>query len=181
MVWQLKYFHDLYLRSASLFYAIVYVYILAIAEMLRCAGALRLDNRKVFRCPGCKVSLVLLFFFVLWISTRLAPQNGRVSFRCTGNEAFSTLYSAALMILPVPTNWCTRNLLILSQSYLATGTPTNVLDRCIQQFLNRKHGVTRQRDLAAETSPSPKYCIFHYNYRIWVLYPTTYGRNSAVV
>ena len=32
------------------------------------------------------------------------------SFRCTGNETLSTLYSAALMTLPVPTNWCTRNL-----------------------------------------------------------------------
>jgi len=37
--------------------------LLAIAETLRCAGALRLDNRKVFRCPGYKVSLV--YFFVL--------------------------------------------------------------------------------------------------------------------
>ena len=30
--------------------------------------------------------------------------------RYTGNETLSNLYSAALMILPVPTNWCTRNL-----------------------------------------------------------------------
>jgi len=61
---QLKYFHDPYLMSVSLFYAIVSLFThLAIAEMFHCAGALRLDNRKVFRCPGCKVSLV--FFFVL--------------------------------------------------------------------------------------------------------------------
>jgi len=37
--------------------------LLAIPEMLRYAGALRLDNRKFFRCPGRKVSLG--FFFVL--------------------------------------------------------------------------------------------------------------------
>jgi len=56
---QLKYFHDPYLRSVSLFYAIVSLFsLLAITEMFPCAGALRLDNRKVFRCPGCKVSLV---------------------------------------------------------------------------------------------------------------------------
>jgi len=36
----------------------------------------------------------------------------------------STLYSAALIILSVPTDWCTRNLWILSECYLATGTPT---------------------------------------------------------
>jgi len=47
---QLKYFHDPYLRSVSLFYAIVSSFtLLAIAEMIHCAGALRLDNRKVFR------------------------------------------------------------------------------------------------------------------------------------
>ena len=50
--------------------------------------------------------------------------NGRVSFRCTGNETLSTLYSAVLMTLPVPTNWYTRNLWILSECSLATGTPT---------------------------------------------------------
>jgi len=61
---QLKYFHDPYLRPVSLFYAIVSLFTLsAITEMFHCTGALRLDNRKVFRCPGCKVSLVL--FFVL--------------------------------------------------------------------------------------------------------------------
>ena len=38
------------------------LYFWPIAEMLRCAGALRLDNRKVFRCPGCKVSLVFFCF-----------------------------------------------------------------------------------------------------------------------
>jgi len=62
---QLKYFHDPYLSAVSLFYAIVSSYtLLAIAEMFHYAGALRLDNRKVFRCPGSKVSLVF-FFFVL--------------------------------------------------------------------------------------------------------------------
>jgi len=37
------------------------------------------------------------------------------------------------------------------------GYPNNFLDRCIQQFLNRKYGVTQQRDASAEPSPSPKY------------------------
>jgi len=55
------------------------------------------------------------------------------------------------------------------------GYPNSLLDRCIQQFLNRKHGVTQQRDSLAEPSPSPKYTVFHYNYRVWVLYLTTYG------
>jgi len=63
LVWfvtQLKYFHDRYLRSVSLFYAIVSLFtLLAITEMFHCAGALRLGNHKVFRCLGCKVSLVL--------------------------------------------------------------------------------------------------------------------------
>jgi len=36
----------------------------AVAEMFRCAGALRLDNRKVFRCRGRKVSLVVFFCFM---------------------------------------------------------------------------------------------------------------------
>jgi len=61
---QLKYFHDPYLRPVSLFYAIVSLFtLLAITEMFHCAGALRLDNSKVFRCSGCKITLVL--FFVL--------------------------------------------------------------------------------------------------------------------
>ena len=69
---QLKYFHDPYLKSVSLFYAIASSFaLLEIAEMFHSAGALRLDNRKVFGCPGCKVSLVF-FFFVLGISTTLS-------------------------------------------------------------------------------------------------------------
>ena len=60
---QLKYFHDPYLKSVSLFYAIASSFaLLEIAEMFHSAGALRLDNRKVFGCPGCKVSLVFFFF-----------------------------------------------------------------------------------------------------------------------
>jgi len=54
---------------------------------------------------------------------KVSTQNDRVSVRCTGNETLSTLYSAALMTLPVPTNWCTRNLWIWSECCLATGTP----------------------------------------------------------
>jgi len=45
--------------------------LLAIAEMLRCAGALRLDNRKVFRCPSCKVSLVFFLCFMNKYDSRL--------------------------------------------------------------------------------------------------------------
>jgi len=37
------------------------------------------------------------------------------------------------------------------------GYLNNFLDRCFQQFLNRKYGVTQQRDAPAEPSPSPKY------------------------
>jgi len=37
------------------------------------------------------------------------------------------------------------------------GYPNNFLDGCIQQFLNRKYGVTQQRDAPAEPSSSPKY------------------------
>ena len=51
-------------------------------------------------------------------------QMRKLNLVCTGNETLSTLYSAALMILPVPNNWCTRNLWILSECCLATGTPT---------------------------------------------------------
>jgi len=36
------------------------------------------------------------------------------------------------------------------------GYPNDFLDRCIQKFLKRKHGVTRQRDSSAEPSPSHK-------------------------
>jgi len=62
---QLKYFHDPYLRSVSLFNAIVSSFtLLAITEMFHCAGALRIDNRKVFQCPGYKVSLVFFFCFM---------------------------------------------------------------------------------------------------------------------
>ena len=37
------------------------------------------------------------------------------------------------------------------------GYPNKFLDRYIQQFLNRKYGVTKQSDAPAEPSPSPKY------------------------
>jgi len=69
---QLKYFHHPCLRSVSLFYAIVSSFtLLAIAEIFHCAGAPRLDNRKVFRCPGCKVSLVFFLFFCFMNKVRL--------------------------------------------------------------------------------------------------------------
>jgi len=38
-----------------------------------------------------------------------------------------------------------------------SGYPDKFLDRCIQQFLNRKYVVTQQRDAPAEPSHSPKY------------------------
>jgi len=55
------------------------------------------------------------------------------------------------------------------------GCPNNFLDRCIQQFLNRKYVVTQQRDAPANPLLHPN--IFHYNYLIWVLYLITYDRN----
>jgi len=46
-------------------YAIVSLFtLLAITEMFHCAGALWLNNRKVFQCPGYKISLVLFFCFM---------------------------------------------------------------------------------------------------------------------
>jgi len=62
---QLNYFHGPYLRSISLLYVIVSLFsLLAVTEMFHCAGtagALPLDNHYVFRCSGCKVSLVCFF------------------------------------------------------------------------------------------------------------------------
>ena len=47
---------------------------------------------------------------------------------------------------------------VVSQRMLCrNGYPDNFLDRCIQQFLNRKYVVTQQRDTPVEPSPSPKY------------------------
>jgi len=47
---------------------------------------------------------------------------------------------------------------VVSQRMLCrNGYPDNFLDRCIQQFLNRKYVVTQQRGAPAEPSPSPKY------------------------
>ena len=61
---QLKYFDGPYHRSVSLSYVIVSLFsLLAVTDMFYCAGARRLDNRKVFRCPGCKVSLDLFLFY----------------------------------------------------------------------------------------------------------------------
>ena len=48
------------------------------------------------------------------------------------------------------------------------GCPNNFLDGCIQQFLNRKHGVTQQRDAPAEPSPSPKYISLQLPYLVSV-------------
>ena len=78
--------------------------------------------------------------------------NGRVSFRCTGNEILSPFYSTALMTSPVPTNWFTRNIWMSSECYLATVAPTIFWTVA---FSNLKHK-TR-------------------------CHTTTYGRNSAVL
>jgi len=65
---QLKYFHDPYLRSVSLFYAIVSSFtLLAIAEMFHCAGALPLENRRFFGIPAAS-----FLFFVLGKSATLS-------------------------------------------------------------------------------------------------------------
>jgi len=94
---QLKYFHDPYLRPVSLFYAIVSSFtLLAIAEMLHCAGALRLDNRKVFRCPGCKVSLVFFFRFMNKYDSRSSPiASSRVCwgvYNCLEYDKFASVF-----------------------------------------------------------------------------------------
>ena len=62
-------------------------------------------------------------------------------------------------------NMAISNLLV-SKSNRQNDIPTHILklcknslflDRCIQQFLNRKYVVTQQRGVPAEPSPSPKY------------------------
>jgi len=42
--------------------------------------------------------------------------------------------------------------------------PRQFLDRCIQQFFNRKYVVTQQRNAPAEPSPSPKYILLQLPY-----------------
>jgi len=44
----------------------------------------------------------------------------------------------------------------IKRMFSRNGYPNNFLDRCIQQFLNRKHDVT-QRDSPAEPSPLSKH------------------------
>jgi len=67
---------------------------------------------------------------------------------------FKHFHSAALMILPVLSDWCTRNLLILCEGYLAS---QQFFDHCMKQLLNRKRCVIRQRDASAGPSHLPKY------------------------
>ena len=74
-----------------------------------------------------------------------------------------------------------REFINIKRMLSRNGYPDKFLDRCIQQYLNRKYVVLQQRDAPAEHSPSPKYSIFHYNYCIWVLYLITYDRNSAAL
>jgi len=64
--------------------------------------------------------------------------------------------------------------------------PNNFLDRCIQQFLNRKYVVMQQRDAPAEPSSSPKYISLQlphlgsiYN-NIWQEF-SSFIRHKAVV
>jgi len=35
--------------------------LVAITDMCHCAGTIPLENRNVFRCPGCKVLLCFVF------------------------------------------------------------------------------------------------------------------------
>jgi len=48
-----------YCKALFKFFERDVVSLVAVTEMFHCAGALRLDNRKVFLCPGRKVSLVV--------------------------------------------------------------------------------------------------------------------------
>jgi len=48
------------------------------------------------------------------------------------------------------------------------GYPNNFLNRCIQQFSSRKHGVRKRRDAPAEPSPSPKYISLQLPYLVSV-------------
>jgi len=66
---------------------------------------------------------------------QVSTQNGRVSFRCTGNETLSTLSSAALMTLPVPTSSCTWTLWI----------PNVILQRVPQQFFGLFYSAIRKQ------------------------------------
>ena len=59
---QQNYFHGPYLRSVSLLYVIVSLFsLLAITEMFHCAGALRLDNYKVFGVLAARFHFVCFF------------------------------------------------------------------------------------------------------------------------
>jgi len=50
-----------------------------------------------------------------------------------------------------------REFMNIKRMLSRNGYPENFLDRCIQQFLNRKYGVTQHRGALAEPFPSPKY------------------------
>jgi len=50
-----------------------------------------------------------------------------------------------------------REFMNIKRMLSRNGYPDKFLDRCIQQFLNRKYVVTQQRDTPVEPSPSPKY------------------------
>ena len=85
---------------------------------------------------------IISSFVINW---QVFTQNGLVLFRGTGNETLSALSSAAFMKKPVPTNWCTLNLWMFKRMLSPNGYPNNFLCSWIQQFLNKKHAVTRQR------------------------------------
>jgi len=110
---------------------------------------------------------------------RVSTRNGRVSFRCTGNETLSTLYSAALMTLPVPTNWCTRNVWILCDCCLTMSTPTIFWTVAFSNSWT-ENKVSRN-NVMHRLNPLLHPNIIHYNYRVWVLYLITYHRNSAAL
>jgi len=67
----------------------------------------------------------------------------------------------------------------IKRMFARNGYSNNFLDRCIQQFLNR-NAVSRNNAMH-RLNPLLHPNIFHYNYRIWVLYLITYDRKSAAL
>jgi len=70
----------------------------------------------------------------------------------------------------------------IKQILLRNSYSNKFLERCIRQFLNTKHEVTRQCDSSVEHS-SPKYVYFNISpyLPIWGPYLTAHGRNSAAL
>jgi len=84
---------------------------------------------------------------------QVSTQNGLVSFRWTGNETLSTLLRRAYDIVN-SYELVHTEFMNIKRMLSRNGYPNNFLDRCIHHFLNRKHGVTQQRDSSALLHPN---------------------------